>query len=384
MTRIAILGSTGSIGRQALEVLEGDAAREAGLVAHSLVCAGNTPLLREQIDRFEPSVAGVVSMEAPRLDAPSSWRGSLIRGGDALRAACEEADLVLNAIVGFAGLEASLICEELGKPLALANKESLVIGGALLGGLLGEGLVVPVDSEHSTIYRCLLGETCPPLGLYLTASGGSVRDMPPERIEQATPEEVLRHPNWRMGPRITVDSSTMVNKAFEVMEAGWLFDMPFERIGVLVHPQSLIHSLVRLGDGSLKALLGRPDMRVPIAWALGWRDSSTGDRALYHADDDPLRWGSMELLPLDHDRYPAFDVVLSAGRAGGTAPAAANAADEVAVAAFLEGRIPFGAVASLIESVMERHEKLPASLESIRAADARSRGIASELLEGYR
>ena len=253
--RVAVLGSTGSIGRQALEIIS----REPGLALHSIVCRSSTGLLSEQMAEYSPAIAGAVEPQ----EAPPA---GVFTGEHAVDRAMEEADVVLNAIVGSAGLRASLLAQKTGKPLALANKESLVVGGDLLREHLTSGAVIPVDSEHSTIFRCLLGEDRGVSSITLTASGGSCRSMTPEEVLTAGPERILRHPTWNMGARITVDSASMVNKAFEVIEARWLFpDVP---VNAVIHPQSIVHSLVRLEDGSWKALLGEPDMRIPIQFAL--------------------------------------------------------------------------------------------------------------------
>ncbi len=363
--RVAVLGSTGSIGTQALKII--DASEE--LVLHSILCHSNVDLLTRQREIYSPGIAAAIR---PGEGCPS-WVST---GPGALRDAIEGSDMVLNGIVGSAGLEASLLCRELGITLALANKESLVVGGELLDDFVRSGRVIPVDSEHSTIFRCLQGEPRPVLGITLTASGGSARDIPFQELMEAPPDRILTHPNWNMGARITVDSATMVNKAFEVIEARWLFgNVP---VDVVVHPGSIVHSLVRLGDGSWKALLGEPDMKVPIQFALAYPDLhittlSTGG---------PLDWDKLEFLPLDHGRYPAFKMVVGAGEEGGTLPAAANAADEVAVEAFLAGRIDFGCIASVIGEVLDSHESLPLLvMGDVMDADARARDRARKVVQ---
>jgi 1-deoxy-D-xylulose-5-phosphate reductoisomerase len=386
--RVAILGSTGSIGRQALEILEGPLALGAGLSVHSLVCGSNGQLLSEQVERFCPEVAGLV---LPDEGEVCSFPGR-ITGPESIEAACEGADVVLNAIVGSAGLDASLLCAALRKPLVLANKESLVVGGELLVSAIADGLVVPVDSEHSTLYRCIEGEMLRPRRIFLTASGGATLRMSEREIRTAGPEMILRHPNWDMGPRITVDSSSMVNKAFEVIEAKWLFSVPFESIEVVLHPESLVHSFVELPDGSLKSLAGHPDMRVPVAWGLARAAAMTrggvhdGLELLFDADcGDPRDWGELHFRPLDRSRYPAFDLVVQAGLAGGTAPAVANAADEIAVGAFLAGEIRFGAIPHVIEKVLSAHaphgDRLSREIivEADRWARAKARDAVKEL-----
>ncbi len=366
MKRVAVLGSTGSIGVQALEVISGTDELEL----HSILCAKRADLLGSQARRFRPSKACIV-------DPPEGCDCSgFITGQDSLEAAIGGADIVLNAIVGSEGLRASLLTAQIGIPLALANKESLVVGGELLRKHISAGSVIPVDSEHSTVFRCLQGEERPADRILLTASGGSLRDVPLERIETATPSEVLEHPTWNMGARITVDSATMVNKAFEVIEAGWLF--PGIPVGVLLHPQSVVHSLVRLEDGSWKALLGTPDMKIPIQYALLW--PSGGLKRISH--DSPLDWTELAFEPLDALRYPAFGIVLCAGESGGTCPAVANAADEVAVEAFLDGRILFGGIGEIIDSVLSDH--VPGKitcLQDVLEADRWARTEAGKAVE---
>jgi len=287
------------------------------------------------------------------------------------------ADMVLNAIVGSAGLEASLLAQEAGIPLALANKESLVVGGDLLLQHLGKGLVIPVDSEHSTIFRCLAGEHRPPARIVLTASGGALRDMPACELATASVERVLSHPNWSMGSRITVDSASMVNKAFEVIEARRLF--PGIPVEVVVHPESIVHSLVETADGAWKALMGTPDMGLPISYALHWPALDIPET---RCGDHPLGWGALHFRPVDPGRYPAYAAVLAAYDTGGTAPAAANAADEEAVRAFLSRRIPFGAVSEVISGVLSRFDAVPVTgFDVLEKADSHARQLARDVME---
>ena len=355
--RVAVLGSTGSIGTQALDIIDGSEYLEL----HSILCRSSVKKLLEQRSAMSPALAAAIE---PCEDCP----GDILTGRGSLRKSIEGADIVLNAIVGSAGLEASLLCMEMGLMLALANKESLVVGGELMREHVGAGMVIPVDSEHSTIFRCLGSEAGGVLGITLTASGGSARDIPLKELHDAPAERILEHPNWDMGARITVDSATMVNKAFEVIEAGWLFgDIP---IGVVVHPQSIVHSLVRLSDGSWKALLGEPDMRVPIQYALAYPDLPV----LPIGYDRPAEWADLQFKELDGSRYPAYGLVLQAGRDGGTYPAAANAADEVAVEAFLQGRIRFGDIAAVLEEVLAHHSSVSVErVEDVMDADRTAR-----------
>lgn len=366
MKRIAVLGSTGSIGRQALDVVRSS---DGFLGVHSLLCFGSLDRLVQQAMEFRPAVTAVLS---PSGREP----GWVISGPLAIRRAVEGADLVLNAISGSAGLEASFICQEMGLPLALANKESLVVGGELLGEHLSKGGVIPVDSEHSTIFRCMVGEKLLPASITLTASGGALRDMPLAEAEKATAEVVLKHPTWSMGPRITVDSASLVNKAFEIIEARWLF--PGIEVRAVIHPQSIVHSLLRLADGSYKALLGTPDMRIPVQFALLGEEAAPG----FAAEDSPLDWPSLSFLLVDPDRYPSFELVCGAGERGQGCPAAANGADEVAVEAFLDGRIPFGAIPIVIERVLEGFR--PRAIREpgdVFEADREARASARSILE---
>jgi 1-deoxy-D-xylulose-5-phosphate reductoisomerase len=320
--------------------------------------------------RFAPDVAAVVR---PRGRVPDG----LTTGADCLRMAVEGADLVINVIVGSAGLEASVLCRDLGIRLALANKESLVVGGPLLEDYVDSGMVIPIDSEHSTIFRCIAGSRREVESITLTASGGSARRIPIGELDGADATRILDHPTWDMGARITVDSATMVNKAFEVIEARWLFgSLP---VGVVIHPQSIVHSLVRMKDGAWKALMGQPDMRVPIQYALAYPDGELTSLM----DDDPLDWGSLEFEPLDHSRYPAFSIVTEAGIDGKTYPAAANAADEIAVEAFLEGRIGFGDIHRVIRDVLETHVATEVNdLADVLNADREARVAAGKIVGG--
>ena len=365
--RVAVLGSTGSIGTQALEIVRNDPELEL----HSLLCGSNTRLLTEQMRVYQPEIAAVAEPVFQAMDGIVSGEGSL-------EEAIEGSDIALNAIVGSAGLRASLICFEKGIPLALANKESLVVGGHLLSGFVESGDLIPVDSEHSTIFRCLknAGDTAD--SILLTASGGSARSIPMDRLKDAGVREILAHPTWNMGARITVDSATMVNKAFEVVEAGWLF--PGREIDVTVHPQSVVHSFVRLKDGAWICLMGEPDMKVPIQYALKYPRSDL--RRI--ASDSPLDWKDLTFEELDRERYPCFEIVTEACGQGASYPAAANAADEVATAAFVRGIIPFGGIAEVIREVLYGHS--PRKVEdygSIMEADREARCQAERIVKKF-
>jgi 1-deoxy-D-xylulose-5-phosphate reductoisomerase len=365
--KVSVLGSTGSIGTQALSIID----KSPSLELHSVYCGSSLAALEEQIDRYRPSLAGIAS------DAGMASRKGLLVGPEHLEELVQGSDMVLNAIVGSAGLEASLLVQRMEIPLALANKESLVIGGELLLPHLRRGLVIPVDSEHSTIFRCIQGESRTPAKIVLTASGGALRHMSPPEAATASVEQVLAHPNWKMGARITVDSATLVNKAFEVIESRWLF--PGIPVEVVIHPESIVHSFVETADGAWKALLGLPDMRIPISYALHWPSLAIPEGA---SGETPLDWGTLTFRELDPLRYPAFEAVLAAYDTGGTAPAAANAADEEAVGAFLKNAIPFGSISDVISGVLRKHKSLPVEgFGTLVNADSQAREFAREIME---
>ena len=339
MTRVALLGATGSIGRQALEVIAGNAALE--LVA---VTSGSTP-----VDGLAP-LAQV--------------------GGDPTELLEQaEPDVVLNATLGFAGLPGTMWALENGVTLALANKESLVAAGdlALAARRRGGGALIPVDSEHSALFQCALaGE---PDAIVLTASGGPFRGRARDELVDVTPADALAHPTWNMGAKITVDSATLANKGLEVIEAHFLFGLPYSRIEVVVHPTSIVHGLVRFRDGATVAHLGYPDMRVPISYALSYPD-----RAATPVPPLDLTAGPLEFFEPDTRTFRLLALAREAGERGGTFPCVFNAANEVAVAAFLEGRIGFLEIASLVEDALERADGAPArDLDELREADRRAR-----------
>lgn len=349
--KIALLGSTGSIGEQTLDVVR----RHGDRFEATVLTAGKRwQRLAEQAIEFEPDAVVIADERfygdlcAALADRPVKvYAGAdaieqIVRGGSV--------DTVVNALVGYAGMMPSLAAVETGKKLALANKESLVIAGRqIIETAMRTGApILPVDSEHSAIFQSLVGEVTPARRLILTASGGPFRTTPKERLAEMTAREALRHPNWSMGAKITVDSSTLVNKGFEVIEAHWLFGMPADRIDVLVHPQSIVHSMVEFDDGAVKAQLGTPDMRLPIQYALTFPERFTygGDRL------DLARMATMTFEEPDRDKFPALDIAYDCLRRGGTAPCTMNAANEVAVAAFLEGRIGYCDIVRLIEQAL--------------------------------
>jgi 1-deoxy-D-xylulose-5-phosphate reductoisomerase len=363
---VAVLGSTGSIGQTALRVLERqrDAFRVEALTAYE-----NAPLLAAQAQRFRPPYVGLVRDGGVH---PSVWR----TGPECLvgAATLDRVDIVLNAVVGAAGLDATLAALRAGKRVALANKETLVLAGELVvaAAALGGGEIVPVDSEHSAILQCLGRRPASEVRrLLLTASGGPFRGWPRARLEQATVADALRHPTWRMGRKITVDSATLANKALEVIEAHFLFGVPYDRIEVVVHPQSVVHSFVEFIDGSVLAQVGLPTMELPVLYALTHPDRllDTGVPPF-----DPVAASPLTFECVRADDFPALSLGLAAGRAGGAAPAVFNAANEQAVALFLEGRMGFGAIASSIESALSALAGLPGSdRTTLLAADAAAR-----------
>jgi 1-deoxy-D-xylulose-5-phosphate reductoisomerase len=368
---VAILGSTGSIGTTALRVIERhrDRFHVAALTAYA-----NETLLTEQASHFRPSFVGCVGAGAPRAE----WSS----GAECLTEAATrpDVDIVLNAVVGAAGLDATLAALEAGKRVALANKESLVLGGALVteAARSGGGELVPVDSEHSAILQCIAGRPRSEVRrLVLTASGGPFRTWSAEQLDRATLADALQHPTWQMGRKITVDSATLANKALEVIEAHFLFGVPYDRIEVVVHPQSVVHSFVEFIDGSVLAQLGVPSMELPVLYALTHPDrvADTGVPPF-----DPVELSPLSFEPVRRAEFPALDLGMRAGRAGGAAPAVFNAANEQAVALFLDGAIRFGDIARAIDSALGRLGTTPGGpRDAILAADAHARRHVQEL-----
>ncbi|RAV22741.1 1-deoxy-D-xylulose-5-phosphate reductoisomerase [Paenibacillus contaminans] len=373
MKKISILGSTGSIGTQTLDVIAHDPERYS---VEALAAGGNIKLLAEQIRRFRPKKVSVSNKDhAEQLKHEFGDAVQLYWGHDGLleTAAGTDADLVVTAMVGSVGLEPTLAAIEAGKQIGLANKETLVTAGHLVTALAAKRGVklLPIDSEHSAIFQCLNGERQEEISkLILTASGGSFRDRTREELGDVTVEQALSHPNWSMGAKITIDSATMVNKGLEVIEAHWLFHMPYDRIEVMLHPQSVIHSMVEFVDNSVIAQLGNPDMRVPIQYALTYP-------ARFKTPSEPLdlsRIGSLDFRKMDEERFPCLKMAFACGRAGGTATTVFNAANEVAVSRFLQGEIRFLQIEDIIEQVLERHELISSpDLEQIIHADGWAR-----------
>lgn len=379
---VVLLGATGSIGGSALEVIEelDERFRVVGLASHSRW-------------RELSAIAARVRPEAVAIADPRAWREardangfdgsvSVLGGPEGLAelAAWPGADLVLNGIVGAAGLRATLSALESGRRVLLANKESLVVGGELVMRAAGSERLLPVDSEHNALWQLLEGRPREALRrVVLTASGGPFRAVDPERLAHVSPADALAHPTWSMGPKITVDSATLANKGLEIIEAHHLFDLPYERIDVVIHPQSIVHGIIECVDGSLFAALGEPDMRAPIRHALTYPERVPSRPSAPVSDLGPLTFERPDPV-----RFPALGLARAAGESGGTAPAVFNAANEVAVAAFLAERIRFLEIYKICERVLEEHEVEPArSLEVLLAADrwARERATAHAGLE---
>ena len=371
---VAVLGSTGSIGTTALRVLDRQRQR---FQVKALTANSNGALLREQVRQFQPSFVGMVESN---VDGDDAWES----GTDALVAAAtrDDVDIVLNAIVGAAGLDATLAALQKGKRVALANKETLVIAGDLVREACasGSGEVIPVDSEHSAILQCITGHPASQVRrVVLTASGGPFRDWSTERLATATVEDALRHPTWRMGRKITIDSATLANKALEVIEAHFLFGLPYSRIEVVVHPQSVVHSFVEFIDGSVVAQMSVPTMELPVLYALTHPDRVEDDGV---PPFDPVRLSPMTFEHVNHERFPALALGIAAGEAGGAAPAVFNAANECAVAAFLAGKIAFMDIPRAISSALDGLAGLPSGTrDQLLAADATARRHVQQMLK---
>ena len=368
MRGVAILGSTGSIGRSTLAVL-GRQREHFRVVA--LTAGSNCDLLEAQVEEWRPAFAGVVT--PAREPFPAGPR-VLVEA-----ATHPDADIVVNAVVGAAGLDATLAALAAGKRVALANKETLVTAGELVlqAAREGGGELVPVDSEHSAVLQCLTAAGGAARRLILTASGGPFREWPDARLASAPVEEALRHPTWRMGRKVTVDSATLANKALELIEAHHLFGLPYDALEVVVHPQSIVHAFVEFADGSVVAQLGFPTMELPILYALT-HPARLPDPGIPRFD--PVAAGPLTFEPV-RPAFRAYHLGVAAGRAGGTAPATFNAANEVAVAAYLDGRLPFGGIPDVIDAALAAHPPAAAdSLDAVRDADHRARLTAAATL----
>jgi 1-deoxy-D-xylulose-5-phosphate reductoisomerase len=391
MTQLTIIGSTGSVGRNTLKVVEhlSDRFCVYALSAHSAV-----DLLAEQAAAFHPRV--VALSDSSRVDEfvhQCRKRGieppEIVVGKEGLCAvtSAPEVDTVVSAAVGAAGLVPTYSAVAAGKTVALANKESMVLAGELLSAVAARtgARIIPVDSEHSALDQCLRsGSKAEVRRLILTASGGPFRDTPAERLAHVTPEEALNHPTWKMGRRITVDSATLMNKGLEVIEARWLFDIPEDRVDIMVHPQSIVHSMVEFKDGSTIAQLGTADMRQPIQYALTWPDRLETCVPLLDWKDV----GRLDFMPPDRVKFPCIGLAYRAIELGGMAPAMVNAADEIAVAAFLDGRISFTGIPRLIEAALDARDlhtpdENAAPIDRILGADLWARSFARKWVADF-
>lgn len=382
MRFISLLGASGSIGTQTLDVIRSHP-NEFRLTAISI--GKNIDLGRKIIEEFSPSLVSVANEDDCKgLQAEYGHKIKIVHGQDGLIEAATllETDIVVNAVVGSVGLFPTLMAIEAGKTIALANKETLVTAGHIvMDAAAKQGVaILPVDSEHSAIFQCLQGEKEKNIEkIILTASGGSFRDKSREELRDVTIEEALNHPNWSMGAKITIDSATMMNKGLEVIEAHWLFQLPYERIDVLLHKESIIHSMVQFHDSSVIAQLGTPDMRVPIQYALTYPDrfELSGAKKL-----DLSEIGVLHFQKVDFGRYRCLKFAYEAGKAGGSLPTVLNAANEEAVAAFLNGQISFLAIEELIECALEKHQVVSSpSLEEIRIIDEETRRLVKSLIK---
>ncbi|MNV37747.1 1-deoxy-D-xylulose 5-phosphate reductoisomerase [compost metagenome] len=379
MKKLSILGSTGSVGTQTLDVV---ALHPESFQVDGLAAGNNTALLLEQIKRFKPRRVSVASRELAeqiRPEIPGDTKLYYGEEGLVEIAAGGDADYVVTAVVGSVGLRSTLAAIEAGKDIGLANKETLVTAGHLVTeAVRRKGVsLLPIDSEHSAIFQCLNGEDPDDIhSITITASGGSFRDRTREQLRDVTVEDALRHPNWSMGAKITIDSATMVNKGLEVIEAHWLFGLPYEQINVLLHPESVVHSFVEFKDSSIIAQLGSPDMRVPIQYALTYpkRLPSPAQRlSLAQA-------GQLTFREMDLERYPALRMAIECGKLGGTATTVFNAANEIAVARFLRREISFLRIEEILEKAIAGHTPvLHPNLEEIEECDRSIRKLA-ELL----
>ena len=364
--QLAILGSTGSIGQQTLQVVRAlpEHFRIVGLVAGK-----NLDLLAKQVSEFKPGFVYYEAKEAPANLSGAEYEFLSLED----IASHPEVDTVVIATSGKAGLQATLAAVKAGKNVALANKESLVMAGGIITRAAEQNgaHILPIDSEHSAIWQCLNGEPQPPVQIILTASGGPFRHYSLAQLEGVTARQALNHPSWQMGEKVTIDSATLMNKGLEVIEAHWLFNVPIDSIKVIIHPQSIIHSMVEFVDGSIKAQLGYPDMRLPIQYALSYPER------LPNPELPRLDWRNIKELTFeqpDFATFPCLKLAIEAGKAGGTCPAVLCAADEVAVELFLAQAIKFTDIADLVKQALEEHEVITdPTLEEILAVDTRAR-----------
>ncbi|MEX1031031.1 MAG: 1-deoxy-D-xylulose-5-phosphate reductoisomerase [Paenibacillaceae bacterium] len=377
--RISILGSTGSIGTQTLEVI---AKHPELFQVESLAAGSNIKLLLEQIHQFKPKLVSVFNSELAdqvRREAPADVK--ILHGELGLLevAVGGDSDFLVSAIMGSLGLKPTLAAIEAGKMIGLANKETLVSAGHIVtkAARRHNATLLPIDSEHSAIFQCLNGESIKEVSkLIITASGGSFRDQTREQLKNVTVEQALKHPNWSMGAKITIDSATMANKGLEVIEAHWLFELDYSQIEVMIHPESIVHSMVEFVDYSVIAQLGTPNMRVPIQYALTYPNRLPTPSAQLKLTEI----GSLHFRPMDYERYPCLRMAIESGITGGTASTVYNAANEIAVARFLNKDIDFLSIESIISDVLNQHQVATnPDLESILEADAWARTTASQI-----
>ncbi|WP_346701998.1 1-deoxy-D-xylulose-5-phosphate reductoisomerase [uncultured Alistipes sp.] len=379
--RLAILGSTGSIGAQTLDIVRENPER---FEVRILTAHRNWEQLARQAREFDADTVVIADKQHYQslCEALEGTDTKVYAGEEAVAqvAAGGDSDVVVNALVGYAGLAPTVAAIGARKKLALANKESLVVGGACVMPLARErrAPVIPIDSEHSAIFQCLLGERAPVRRLIITCSGGAFRDIPREELAHVTVEQALRHPQWHMGAKITIDSSTLVNKGFEVIEAHWLFGTPADRISVVMHPQSIVHSMVEFEDGAIKAQLGSPDMRMPISFALMYPDRAKRPAERFSFVEHP----QLSFAEVDGAKYPALGIAYECLRRGGTAACTMNGANEVAVAAFLDRKCAWLDIVRTIEHALQ-HASFVArpSLDDYAAVDAEARRLAAEFLK---
>jgi len=376
LKKISLLGSTGSIGTQTLDIVD-QHPDKFQIIA--LSAGSNIELLKQQIDKYSPKLVSVSTKalsEQLRDFVPASVQ--IVYGEQGLIevATVDEADVVVTAIMGSRGLPATIAAIQAGKHIGLANKETLVTAGHIVMALAKEkGVkVLPIDSEHSAIFQCLNGENVKQAErIILTASGGSFRDFTREQLRDVTVEQALKHPNWSMGAKITIDSATMANKGLEVIEAHWLFDMSYDQVDVVIHPESIIHSYVEFVDGSVIAQLGLPDMRVPIQYALTYPDRIRNSTERLNLS----QIGQLNFRPMDFARYPMLRLAFECGKAGLSAPTVYNAANEVAVERFLKGELSFLGIEHVVETVLSKHNSCKVdTIEAIVAVDQEARAIA--------
>ncbi len=378
--RVALLGSTGSIGVQTLDIVRENSNQ---FEITTLTAYKNWQMLAQQAIEFgvDSVVIADQSYYGELKEALAAYPIKVYAGDDAVAqvAAGDNVDIVVNALVGYAGLMPTVAAVKKSKKIALANKESLVVGGEVVMRLAEQyrAPILPIDSEHSAIFQCLIGEHSPLRRLIITCSGGSLRDLPIEALGDVTPEQALRHPQWTMGAKITIDSSTLVNKGFEVIEAAWLFGLDADKISVIQHPQSVVHSMVEFEDGAIKAQLGTPDMHMPISFALMFPHRAVRDEHFSFAENPTLTFAEV-----DRVKYPALDIAYNCLRQGGTAACTMNGANEVAVASFLAHKCGYLDIVRSIEYALNKAQfvKNP-TLEDFVAADIESRRLASEFLK---